>query len=62
MHFYKSAKIYQEKFMDVSLYAEPFKVFFDVSRLLKTKWYFLFECYGGGRNNKTSCTTRNRYT
>jgi trans-aconitate methyltransferase len=27
--FDKSAKIYQEKFMDVSLYAEPFKVFFD---------------------------------
>lgn len=27
--FDKSAKIYQEKFMDVSLYAELFKVFFD---------------------------------
>lgn len=27
--FDKSAKIYQEKFMDVSLYAEPFKFFFD---------------------------------
>jgi 2-polyprenyl-3-methyl-5-hydroxy-6-metoxy-1,4-benzoquinol methylase len=27
--FDKSAKIYQNKFMDVSLYAEPFKLFFD---------------------------------
>ncbi|NMN36377.1 class I SAM-dependent DNA methyltransferase [Pedobacter sp. SG918] len=27
--FNKSAKIYQEKFMDVSLYTEAFKVFFD---------------------------------
>lgn len=30
--FDKSAKIYQEKFMDVSLYAEPFQVFFDSIR------------------------------
>ena len=27
--FDKSAKIYQDKFMDVSLCAEPFKVFFE---------------------------------
>ena len=27
--FDKSAKIYQDKFMDVSLYAEPLKVFFE---------------------------------
>ncbi|RYE57204.1 MAG: class I SAM-dependent methyltransferase [Sphingobacteriales bacterium] len=27
--FDKSAKIYQDKFMDVSLYAEPFKTFFE---------------------------------